>query len=127
LSGQIAVSRIVPQKQDDVDDVCHNNYPVAGHEFWHALFMENWVTQAIGIAAGVCTAVSLIPQIIKILKEKKAQDISMLYLVVLLVGLILWIVYGVLRKDIPVIATNVTSVVINVVTIFLGMKYKKKS
>jgi MtN3 and saliva related transmembrane protein len=87
--------------------------------------MDEWITQAIGIAAGICTAVSLIPQIIKIKKEKKAQDISMLYLVILLVGLLLWIVYGILRKDIPVIATNVTSVAINLTTIFLGMKYKK--
>lgn len=78
----------------------------------------------IGIAAGVCTAVSLIPQIIKIVKEKKAQDLSMTYLIVLLTGLALWIVYGFLRQDIPVIATNVLSVIINVTTIALGLKYK---
>ena len=87
--------------------------------------MDQWIIQAIGIAAGVCTALSLLPQVIKIKKEKKAQDISMLYLVVLLIGLILWIIYGILRKDIPVIATNVTSVIVNLATIFLGMKYKK--
>jgi MtN3 and saliva related transmembrane protein len=80
--------------------------------------------QWIGIVAGICTAISLIPQIVKIVKEKKAQDLSLTYLVVLLAGLGLWIVYGVLRKDIPVIATNVLSVIFNVTTIVLGLKYK---
>ncbi len=83
------------------------------------------LTQWIGIAAGVCTAVSLIPQIVKILKEKKSEDISFAYLSVLLVGLALWIVYGILRDDVPVIATNVVSVIINLVTVFVGLKYRK--
>ena len=84
------------------------------------------VTQWIGIIAGVCTAVSLIPQIVKIVKEKKSEDISFAYLGVLLVGLALWIVYGIRRDDVPVIATNVVSVVINLVTVFVGLKYRKR-
>ncbi len=84
------------------------------------------VPQAVGILAGICTAVSLIPQIVKIVKEKKAEDISFLYLSILLLGLSLWIVYGILREDIPVIATNAVSVVINLVTVFVGIKYKRQ-
>lgn len=86
--------------------------------------MSDELIQGIGIAAGACTAISLIPQIIKIQREKKAEDISVVYLAVLLLGLVLWIIYGVLRKDIPVIATNVVSVIINVVTIVMKWKYK---
>jgi MtN3 and saliva related transmembrane protein len=36
----------------------------------------NW-TQVIGIAAGICTATSLIPQVVKTIKEKKAEDVSL--------------------------------------------------
>ena len=79
----------------------------------------------VGIAAGICTAVSLLPQIVKIVKEKKSEDISLTYLIVLLSGLSLWIVYGILRKDLPVIVTNAFSVVICFVTMFLGFKYKR--
>jgi MtN3 and saliva related transmembrane protein len=88
--------------------------------------MNPQLTQWIGILAGVLTAVSLIPQIVKIVKEKKSEDISFVYLSILLAGLGLWIVYGVLRNDVPVIATNVVSVVINLVTVFVGMKYRKQ-
>jgi MtN3 and saliva related transmembrane protein len=89
--------------------------------------MTSHFIQLIGIAAGVCTAISLVPQIVKIVKEKKAEDISVVYLLVLLLGLVLWIIYGILRKDIPVIATNVVSVIFNITTIALGIKYKRAS
>lgn len=84
-------------------------------------------TEFIGIAAGICTAISLLPQIIKIIKEKKAQDISLFYLFVLLGGLALWTYYGVLKSDVPIIATNVFSMILNIAMITLGMIYKRKA
>jgi MtN3 and saliva related transmembrane protein len=83
-------------------------------------------TELIGIAAGVCTAISLLPQLIKIIREKEARDISLFYLVILLAGLSLWIWYGILRDDLPIIATNVISMVLNVAIIVMGIKYKRK-
>jgi len=87
---------------------------------------ENSFTEVIGIAAGVCTSISLLPQIIKIIREKKAKDISLFYLIILLVGLGLWTYYGFLRKDIPIIATNIFSMVLNITMIVLGVIFKKK-
>lgn len=83
--------------------------------------------QAIGIAAGICTAISLLPQIIKVIKEKKAGDISIFYLLVLLCGLALWTYYGFLKKDIPIIATNIFSIALNITMIALGLFYKRKT
>lgn len=41
-------------------------------------------TQLIGIIAGICTAISLLPQLFKIIKEKNSEDISsfMLFIVI---------------------------------------------
>ena len=86
---------------------------------------NNTFTEIIGIAAGVCTAISLLPQIVKMVKEKKAQDISFFYLIVLLCGLGLWTYYGFLKEDVPIIATNIFSMVLNIVVIILGSIYKK--
>lgn len=88
--------------------------------------MEFDTAQAVGIVAGICTAVSLIPQIVRIVREKKSEDISFTYLSILLLGLALWVVYGILRDDVPVIVTNAVSVVINLVTVFVGLKYKRQ-
>jgi MtN3 and saliva related transmembrane protein len=84
------------------------------------------LTQIVGIAAGICTSVSLLPQLIKIIRNKKADDISMFYLIILLCGLSLWIWYGFLRDDIPIIATNSFSLTLNIAVIVLGVKYKKQ-
>jgi MtN3 and saliva related transmembrane protein len=87
----------------------------------------NTFTQVVGIAAGIFTSLSLLPQIIKSVREKKAQDISLFYLLVLLTGLSLWTYYGFLRKDVPLIATNILSLMLNATMIVLGVRYKNKS
>ena len=81
--------------------------------------------QIVGLIAGICTSISLLPQLIKLLKNKKAEDISLFYLIILFIGLGLWIWYGVLRDDIPIMVTNGFSLIINGIIIVLGIKYKR--
>jgi MtN3 and saliva related transmembrane protein len=83
-------------------------------------------TQLVGIAAGVLTAISMLPQLIKTIKEKKAEAISLKMLLVLVSGLILWLVYGILKNDLPIIATNGFSILINALMIFFRIRYKDK-
>lgn len=82
------------------------------------------ITDIVGITAGVFTGVSLLPQLVKIIKNKKSDDISIFYLIILFCGLSLWIWYGFLRDDFPIIATNSFSLLLNITTIVLGVKYK---
>jgi MtN3 and saliva related transmembrane protein len=84
----------------------------------------NW-TQIIGITAGICTATSLLPQLIKTLKEKKAEELSIAMLLVLLSGVCLWVVYGVLRSDLPIIVTNSFSLLMNITLLIVRFKYKR--
>jgi MtN3 and saliva related transmembrane protein len=85
----------------------------------------NW-TQIIGLGAGFLTALSLLPQVIKTFKEKKAEDVSLLTLFVLQAGIVLWIVYGIKRDDFPIILTNSISLLVNIIMVILRIKYKKK-
>jgi MtN3 and saliva related transmembrane protein len=80
----------------------------------------------IGIAAGVCTGVSLLPQLIKIITEKKAEAISFVMLAILLAGVAGWVWYGILKEDYPIIITNGFSFIINVLIIIFSVKYKSK-
>ena len=84
------------------------------------------LTDIIGIAAGVFTASSLIPQVVKTLKEKKAEDVSLLMLFILQAGLVLWIIYGIKRDDFPIIITNSFSLLVNIFMVILRIKYNKK-
>ncbi|MFL5808741.1 MAG: SemiSWEET family sugar transporter [Flavisolibacter sp.] len=85
----------------------------------------NW-TQVIGIFAGICTSSSLLPQLIKTIKEKKADEISKGMLVLLMTGVATWIVYGFLRDDLPIIATNGFSLLLNIIMMFMRIKYSRK-
>jgi MtN3 and saliva related transmembrane protein len=82
-------------------------------------------TEWVGIIAGIFTAVSLLPQLIKLIRNKKAEDISLFFLAMLLCGLSLWIWYGIRRNDLPIIVTNSFSLLVNLAMIVLGIKYKK--
>ncbi|GAA4755177.1 SemiSWEET family sugar transporter [Flavisolibacter ginsenosidimutans] len=85
----------------------------------------NW-TQVVGLFAGVCTASSLLPQLIKTIKEKKAEDISKLMLAVLMLGVATWVAYGFMRNDFPIILTNSFSFLLNVFMMVLRFKYSRK-
>ena len=87
--------------------------------------MTDTLIQVTGITAGCITALSALPQLIKIIKEKKVEDISLWTLIVLITGLGLWTLYGFLKDDTPILATNLFSLLINVMLVFLRLKYKQ--
>ncbi len=80
----------------------------------------------LGIIAGICTSSSIIPQIVKTLKEKKAQEVSVFMFIVLMTGNALWIYYGFEKSDIAIITTNFFALVLNIVMIVLKFRYKEK-
>lgn len=67
-----------------------------------------------GVAASAFTAASLIPQLVKVLKERKAESISLGMLLILFVGLGLWVYYGMLKSDLIIIISNSFSFVVNI-------------
>ena len=79
----------------------------------------------IGIGASIFTAVASLPQLIKLFKEKKAGDISVLMYCVLITGLGLWIWYGILKNDWILITSNSLSFLINSAVLILALNFKK--
>jgi MtN3 and saliva related transmembrane protein len=82
-------------------------------------------TLVTGIAASVLTGVSMLPQLIKVIREKKADDISYVMLIVLLAGLALWSIYGGLKKDWIIVISNSFSFSVNLSLLMLSIHYKK--
>ena len=83
-------------------------------------------TQILGFIAGIFTGISLLPQLIKIIKEKKTEAISTWMLLILMGGLALWISYGVLINNLPIIITNAFSLLINIAIIFVRYRFRNK-
>lgn len=80
----------------------------------------------IGIAAGVCTGVSMLPQLVTIIRDRKADDISITTMLVLFSGLGIWVYYGILEEDIPIISTNAFSALVTLLVIVFSLKYRKQ-
>ncbi len=83
------------------------------------------VTLITGIAASVLTGFSMLPQLVKVIKEKKSDDISYVMLVVLLIGLALWSIYGAMKKDWIIFISNSFSFLVNLTLLVLSIRYKK--
>ncbi|APS38453.1 MULTISPECIES: SemiSWEET family sugar transporter [Salegentibacter] len=83
-------------------------------------------TDILGLAAGICTTVAVIPQIKKAWKTKKVEDVSPGMFSILILGVFLWVIYGITQKDLPIIATNGVSLGLNSVMLYLMIRYRKK-
>jgi MtN3 and saliva related transmembrane protein len=101
--------------------------PLAKQPKWRAIckfLYMNWI-QIVGLVAGTLTSSSLIPQLVKTIKEKKAEDVSIGMLLILMLGVATWVVYGFLREDLPIIITNSFSLLLNITMIVLRFKYNR--
>lgn len=83
-------------------------------------------TEITGLIAGILTSVSSLPQLIKIIREKRSGEISIAMIAVLLLGLLLWIFYGCIKSDIPILATNSFSFLLNTLFLFFSIRYKNR-
>lgn len=78
----------------------------------------------LGMIAGTLTTVSFIPQVIKVWKTKKTRDISLAMFAILLTGSILWLIYGFMMKDIPLILTNIIIFLLGSIILYFKIMYK---
>lgn len=67
--------------------------------------MDDYI-EYVGMLAGFCTTIAFVPQLVKVLKTKAVQDISILMYFIFIIGLILWIVYGIYYSSWPLIIAN---------------------
>lgn len=79
----------------------------------------------LGLIAGALTSIAALPQLIKVLKTKNTNDLSALMLVILISGLSLWVWYGIINDELPIILSNAFAVVLNVVLLFCKLSFKK--
>ena len=82
------------------------------------------LTMTLGIVAGFCTTLSLVPQIIKAYRTKRTEDLSLGMFCLLALGVAMWFVYGVLISALPVIITNAITFVLVVYIIIMKLRYK---
>lgn len=78
---------------------------------------------AIGLAAGTLTTSALVPQAVKIWKTKSAKDISLLTMITMSLGIVLWIVFGILKSEIAIILPNAVALVVALTILILKLRH----
>ncbi|AKG21072.1 SemiSWEET family sugar transporter [Calothrix sp. 336/3] len=79
----------------------------------------------IGLLAGTFTTMAFIPQMVKTWKTKSAKDLSLIMLITLNVGTLLWLIYGIAINSLPVILANGFTLIFHIINLSLKIKYGK--
>jgi MtN3 and saliva related transmembrane protein len=77
----------------------------------------------IGYLAGILTTLAYLPQLTKVWATKSTEDISLRMMLVLSAGLSLWIAFGILRGEIPIVAANSVSLMLALAIVLLKLRY----
>lgn len=86
----------------------------------HLFFMEI----IIGFIAAFFTTFSMLPQAYRIWKLKEARDVSVWMPLMIIVGSCLWLIYGILIKEAPIIFANIVALLISLFTLFVTIKFR---
>lgn len=82
--------------------------------------------QILGLVAAVFTTGANFPQTYKVIKTKSTKSLSTSSFVMLFCGSIIWVIYGFLRDDIPVILANGIAGCLHGTILFMKLTSKKK-
>jgi MtN3 and saliva related transmembrane protein len=86
---------------------------------------DGFILPAIGFVATGFAVSSTVPQISKALRTKKSDDISLRFIVVLIIGLSFWVIYGIGKRDVVLIIGNSIAVILNIFLLILKLKYSR--
>lgn len=78
----------------------------------------------IGLIAASCTTAAFLPQAIRIIRTKHTKDISLAMYLIFSTGVFCWLIYGVLMRDIPIIAANLITFIFSFTILVLKIRYK---
>lgn len=79
--------------------------------------------ELIGSVAALLTTLAWLPQIVKILRERRTHDISLGTNATLATGVFLWFVYGLFLGSFPIVVANGVTLIFVVTILGLKLRY----
>jgi MtN3 and saliva related transmembrane protein len=79
----------------------------------------------LGLVAAGCTTVAFLPQVVKNWRTKSAGDLSFGTFGLFTVGVVLWLVYGVMIGNAPIVFSNVVTLTLNVANLGQMLYYRR--
>ena len=79
-----------------------------------------------GYFAAILTTAAFLPQLIKTLKTKKADDVSLVTLIMFICGVVSWIIYGYTISSFPILIANIITFILNFFILISKVYYERK-
>lgn len=83
---------------------------------------QDYIT-AIGMVAAFLTTIAFLPQVIKTWRSKSAKDLSLGMFGIFTTGVFLWLVYGLLISDLPIILANIFTLTLSSIILFFKIRH----
>jgi MtN3 and saliva related transmembrane protein len=80
--------------------------------------------QVIGFIAATMTTVGFVPQALKIFKTRQTKDISLWMYVLFGTGVTMWLIYGIIKHDWPIILANLVTLMLVIPILIFKIIYK---
>lgn len=81
----------------------------------------------LGYVAGIVTVGAFLPQVLRAWRTRQTRDLSLGTFTLLSIAGTMWAVYGVLRRDWPVVATNAGMVLLNLALAVAKLRYGSRA
>ena len=86
--------------------------------------MIDFIIKYIGFFAAFCTTFAFLPQAIKVYKTKSTKDISLYMFIIFTLGVLSWLIYGIVLNDFPLILANSITFILSLFILIFKLKFK---
>jgi len=87
--------------------------------------MINFNIEVFGYFAAILTTLAFLPQLIKTFQTKKAEDVSLVTLIMFLTGVLSWIIYGYKISSTPILMANIITFILNLLILIFKITFAK--
>jgi MtN3 and saliva related transmembrane protein len=77
----------------------------------------------LGLAAAFCSTAAFLPQVVKTWRTRSTADISLAMFLLLVSGIVLWLVYGIIQQDLPLIVANTVTLVFAATILYFKVRH----
>ncbi len=83
-----------------------------------------FLSKYLGFVAGTLTTIAFLPQVLKVWITKSTKDISLIMFVIFTIGVMLWLIYGIIIGNFSLIIANAITLALSASILLAKLIFK---
>jgi MtN3 and saliva related transmembrane protein len=96
---------------------------VIGMVFLHSGIRAMHYITIIGLIAAFCSSMAFLPQVLHTIRTRSTADISLKMYSLYSFGIFMWLIYGLLLRDVPIILSNTLTLALSGTILLLKLRH----